>query len=190
VRRPNDFYPTPSWGTECMIDALPFPINPGIILEPCCGARDIVRVVEQGNPAVFTCDIDPKHQPDLVADMTMRESWDEAIERIGCNPDWVITNPPFNAAHHILPLALEYSTKGVIALLRLSYSEPCENRSRWLYDNQDRQSILYLPRRISFTGDGATDNVATAWFAWGKTERLAPPFIYPRVEVEQMGLAV
>ena len=49
---------------------------------------------------------------------------------------------------------------------------------------------FYPPRRISFTGDGATDNVATAWFIWGKTERLAPPFVYPRVDVEQLALSI
>jgi hypothetical protein len=188
MRRPNDFYPTPTWATEHMIDAVPFSLAKGIILEPCCGARDIVRPIQQHNPAVFTCDIDRQHQPDLVADMTRRDSWDAAVDIIGTLPQWVITNPPFNAAHHILPLALECCTVGVIALLRISYSEPCENRARWLWENQERQSILYLPRRVSFTGDGNTDNVATAWFIWGKTERLAPPFIYPRVDVQQMAL--
>jgi hypothetical protein len=190
MRRAHDFYPTPGWATEYMIDTVPFPLDRGIVIEPCCGACDIVQPVQKQNPAVFTCDIDRTHEPDLVADMTRRDSWDEAVERIGCQPAWVITNPPFNAAHHIIPLALEYSQGGVIALLRLSYSEPCENRNRWLWDNQDRQSILYLPKRVSFTGDGNTDNVATAWFIWGKAERLAPPFIYPTVEVEQMALAV
>jgi len=109
---------------------------------------------------------------------------------IGHTPAWVVTNPPFNAAPHILPLALEHCAIGVIALLRISYGEPCENRARWLWGNQDRQSILYLPKRVSFTGDGATDSVATAWFIWGKSERLAPAFVYPRVDVEQMALAI
>jgi hypothetical protein len=193
MRRPNDFYPTPTWGTECMLDALPFDFAPSAnIWEPCAGAGDIAKVIDGINHLNFhpvTNDIDPQHDVDYHLDATLRSTWEDIADEHG-QPDWVITNPPFNAAHHILPLAMEYSTKGVIALLRLSYSEPCENRSRWLYDNQERQSILYLPRRISFTGDGATDNVATAWFIWGKAERLAPPFIYPRVEVEQMGLAV
>jgi hypothetical protein len=131
-----------------------------------------------------------KCRPDFVADMTRRDSWERATDIAGGLPQWIVTNPPFNAAPHILPLALECCTVGVIALLRISYSEPCENRARWLWENQERQSILYLPRRVSFTGDGATDNVATAWFIWGKTERLAPAFIYPTVDVEQMALAI
>ena len=190
MRRPNDFYPTPSWATEYLLNALPFSISRGVVIEPCCGARDIVQAVERVNMPVFTCDVDLRHRPDLAADMTLRESWERAVRMIGHTPAWVVTNPPFNAAHHILPLALEHCTQGLIALLRTSYSEPCENRARWLWENQDRQSILYPPRRISFTGDGATDNVATAWFIWGKTERLAPPFVYPRVDVEQMALAI
>lgn len=188
MRRANDFYPTPAWATEHMIFTVPFLINQA--LEPCCGACDIVQILRNRRSAVFTCDIDPQHSPDLVADMTRRDSWDKTVEAIGGRPEFVVTNPPFNAAHSILPLALEYCTVGVIALLRISYSEPCENRARWLWENQDRQSILYLPRRVSFTGDGATDNVATAWFIWGKQERLARPFIYPTVEVQQMALAI
>ena len=189
MRRPNDFYPTPSWATEYLLKALPFSISRGVVIEPCCGAGDIVQAVERVNMPVFTCDVDRRHRPDLVADMTLRETWERAVRMIGHTPAWVVTNHPFNAAHHILPLALEHA-KGVIALLRISYGEPCENRARWLWENQERQSILYLPRRISFTGDGATDNVATAWFIWGKTERLAPAFVYPTVDVEQMALAI
>jgi hypothetical protein len=189
TRRQHDFYPTPSWATQHMIDELPFSLS-GTILEPCCGAGDIVGPVQHQTPAVFTCDIDHEHQPDLVADMTLRRSWKTAIEVIGTRPHWTITNLPFNAAHHILPLALEYSTEGVIALLRLSYQEPCENRAQWLSENQERQSILYLPRRVSFTGDGNTDNVATAWFIWGKSRRVAPPYIYPRVDSKQLVLGV
>ena len=49
---------------------------------------------------------------------------------------------------------------------------------------------FYLPRRVSSTGDGATDSVATAWFIWGKAERLAPAFVYPTVDVQQMALAI
>jgi hypothetical protein len=190
MRRPYDFYPTPTWATEHLLDALPFLLGKGIVLEPCCGALDIVRPIEQRNRAIFTCDIDGQHAPDLVADMTRRDSWDAAVQIIGTNPDWVVTNPPFNAAHHILPLALEYATQGVIALLRLSYQEPCDNRAEWLWQNQDRQSILYLPRRVSFTGDGATDNVATAWFVWGKHQRIAPSYIYPAVDTSQLTLSI
>ena len=186
MRRAHDFYPTPGWATEYMIDTVPFPLDWGTVLEPCCGALDIVRPMQTINPAVFTCDIDRTHEPDLVADMTRRDSWDEAVERIGCSPQWVITNPPYNAAPQILPLALEYCTVGLIALLRISYGEPCGNRAEWLQANQDRQSIIYLPRRVSFTGNGKTDNVATAWFIWGKKERIAAPFIYPTVEAKQL----
>jgi hypothetical protein len=176
-----------------MLDALPFRFAPrDRVLEPCAGVGDISSIVDRKCGLLYytlTNDIAPQHHADYHLDATLRSTWEDIAYEQG-KPAWVITNPPFNAAAHILPLALEYCTKGVIALLRISYSEPCDNRAQWLYDNQDRQSILYLPRRVSFTGDGATDNVATAWFIWGKADRLAPPFIYPTVDVEQMALAI
>jgi hypothetical protein len=120
--------------------------------------------------------------------MSQPDSWDEAVERIGCQPDWVITNPPFNVAHKILPLALEHCNKGVIALLRLTYLESCKNRASWLRRYQDNLSILFLPRRVSFTGDGRTDSACTAWFIWGKDGRICEPFVYPTVEIKQLEL--
>jgi hypothetical protein len=48
-------------------------------------------------------------------------------------------------------------------LLRLSYLEPCNNRAEFLSVNPP--SLIVLPR-ISFTGDGKTDNVTCAWFVW------------------------
>ena len=64
----------------------------------------------------------------------------------------------------------------------LSNLEPCANRGHWLEQHQDRMSILFLPKRVSFTGDGQTDSVATAWFLWGKDGRLTDPFVYPVVD--------
>ena len=51
-------------------------------------------------------------------------------------------------------------------LLRLSYAEPCLNRAEWLKAHPISHLIV-LPR-ISFTGNGKTDNVTCAWFVWDK----------------------
>ena len=190
MRRENDYYPTPQWATAHLLEALPVPIQ-GTWVEPCVGSGDIAEVVRRHNPAGVTGDLvtGPFIDPDLVGDATQPETWDAFEELIGIPPGWCITNPPFNQASRILPLALERCTHGVIALLRLSYLEPCANRGPWLEQHQDRLSILFLPKRVSFTGDGPTDSEATAWILWGKQRRLAKPFLYPVVD-QQLSLEV
>lgn len=186
ARRENDYYPTPQWATAHLLRSLPFIIvDPWV--EPCVGTGDIAEVVERACPDGFRNDIDRHHDADFYGDAGKSETWDAFEDLMGAPPAWCITNPPFNQASLILPLAMERCTHGVIALLRLSYLEPCANRGHWLEQHQDRLSILFLPKRISFTGDGQTDNVATAWFIWGKERRLTEPFIYPVVD-QQLSL--
>ena len=186
ARRENDYYPTPQWATAHLLRSLPFTIvDPWV--EPCVGTGDIAEVVRAQCAWYATGDIDADLHPHIVGDATDPETWDTFEAELGCPPAWCITNPPFSQAHRILPLAMERCTHGVIALLRLSYLEPCANRGHWLEQHQDRLSLLFLPKRVSFTGDGQTDNVATAWFIWGKERRLTEPFLYPVLD-QQLSL--
>jgi hypothetical protein len=178
MRRENDYYPTPRWATAHLLSHLPFAITDPWV-EPCVGSGDIADMVEQAGYAGFRNDLDCEHDADFYGDATDPETWDVFELFMGARPAWCITNPPFNQASQILPLAMERCTKGVIMLLPLSYLEPCANRGQWLEQHQDRMSIVFLPKRASFTGDGNTAMVATAWFIWGKHRRLMDPFVYP-----------
>lgn len=50
-------------------------------------------------------------------------------------------------------------------LLRVSFLEPCNDRAEFLAAHPPR---LFVLPRISFTGDGKTDNVTCAWYVWDK----------------------
>ncbi len=159
-RRKLDQYFTPEKATEELINSYG-DILSGVILEPCKGTGNIERVLKRNNYVVISNDIDQNMYPDYVSDITKQESWDN----IGY-VDYTITNPPFYAAPQIVKLAYKNSDKGVFMLLRLSFLEPCLNRAEFLKDHPPT-SIIVLPR-ISFTGDGKTDSVTTAWFCWVK----------------------
>lgn len=187
MRRANDYYPTPRWATAYLLNNLPFRIAEPWV-EPCVGTGDIADVVRQRCAAAgVTGDLFKDRPADVHGDAGTPKTWDVYKQILGTPPAWCVTNPSFNQASRILPLALERCTMGVIALLRLSYLEPCRDRGHWLEQHQDRMSILLLPRGLSFTGDGQTDNVATAWFIWGKERRLTEPFVYPVVD-QQLSL--
>jgi len=183
MRRENDY----SRATAYLLSNLPFRIAEPWV-EPCVGTGDIADVVRQQCAAAgVTGDLFKDRPANVHGDSGKPETWDVYQQILGTPPAWCITNPPFNQASRILPLALERCTMGVIALLRLSYLEPCRDRGHWLEEHQDRMSILFLPKQVSFTGDGQTDNVATAWFIWAKERRLTEPFVYPVVD-QQLSL--
>ena len=165
MRRANDFYPTPAWATEELLRQIP-QIG-GVILEPCVGDGAIARVIDCGDRIVYGSDIDPQMNCSFCGDAARRDFWESVRdvmfeERL----DWAITNPPFNVAAQIVPLAYEFADRGIAMLLRLSYLEPTEDRGAWLNEHPPT-SMIVLPR-ISFTGNGKTDSVTCAWMVWEK----------------------
>jgi len=179
VRRNLDFYETPAWMTRALLRRVT--LNPGLgwnILEPCCGAGAIVRVLHQdGHRIVATNDVDKQHNANTHFDATRRWCWAEmAMPR----PHIVLTNPPFNQALRIIQLALERAELAVIMLLRISWIEPTEDRGEFLAATPPTRQIV-LPR-WNFRGrpdvkEGGGDMVPTAWFVWAKVPWFCPPGI-------------
>jgi hypothetical protein len=161
---PLQWFPTPAWATEELLKRTPEISLRDSILECCSGALNIAKVLaKNGSRTVCTNDIDGNRDADSYYDAAQSLSWLE----IG-GFDWVISNPPFNRAKEILPLALANCNIGIAMLLRLSYLEPCLNRIQWLQANPPKR-VIVLPR-ISFTGDGRTDRVTACWVIWGNVE--------------------
>lgn len=177
-RRLLDLYPTDTRVTAAFLRVEDVG---GVVAEPCAGPGWMASVLEADGriTSVITNDIDAQHDADYHDDAADPTAviWQRPI-------DWVITNPPFNAAHRILPVAFAVARVGVAFLLRLSYAEPADNRAQWLKahaDHMTRQMILNP--RPSFTGDGSTDSVTAAWFVWRKgwswdRVGVARPFVF------------
>ena len=159
TRRSHDFYPTPSWATEKLLEH--FPLT-GVIGEPCVGAGDMANVLRQ-HGKVWTNDVDRSHPADSYHDLMDPASWGKLPE---C--DWIVTNPPFSIAAAIVPAAYEKARLGIAMFLRLSYLEPCQNRGEWL-ERHPLSKLIVLPR-ISFNGSGKTDSCTTAWMIWDKRD--------------------
>jgi hypothetical protein len=158
VRRTNDQYFTPEFATRELLKSVGIK---GTVFECSHGDGAITSVIEQhrGVEYVWTNDVDESLAADFHFDVTLRERW----EKIGM-ADWVVSNPPFNVAADIIPLAYEFAREGIAMLLRLSFLEPVENRGAWL--NQHPPTDLIVLPRISFTGNGKTDSVTCAWMVW------------------------
>lgn len=163
TRRQNDFYPTPEWATKELTRRISIR---GTVFECCAGDGAIARPLATDRSFVYTGDIDPAWSPLVCGDALERGFWNDAENIIEDGIDWIVTNPPFSVAPQIIPIAYSHASKGIAMLLRLSYLEPVENRGEWL--NRHPPNMLIVLPRISFTGDGKTDNVTCAWMVWKK----------------------
>lgn len=152
-----------------------------VILEPCVGESAILQVLQHRfqKSRFITADINSEHDPDWNADMTLKHSWESLFANTE-RPDWTITNPPFSTAIHILENAYEYSKIGVVMLLRLTFLEPTKKRMTFLQKHPPNKMIIFGQPRPSFTNNGETDSVTTAWFIWTKDGVYHPMTFAPK----------
>jgi hypothetical protein len=169
TRRDLDYYPTPRWMVDHLLDRLTEGAPRGSwlragdrVLEPCVGAGNIVKglVDRFPNLEVTTNDIARKWPATWHFDATQEgRIWER--DRY----DWIITNPPFSVAFDIVRQAVEVARFGVAMLLRMSWLEPVEERAAWLAKNPPNWELVM--ERYSFRRNGKTDSVTSCWFVWG-----------------------
>lgn len=177
TRVDEDFYPTPAFMVDDLMDDLPFEeYTSQAVLEPCVGTGVIVRAIQRRAPRSHfrTNDISRRFEADDHADAAKDAYW--RSESGLWAPDWVITNPPFNVAIHIVTRALETIRqspglcRGVAMLLRISWAEPVEERAVFLEDHPPTR--LIIEPRWSFKRNGKADSATCAWFIW--SDSVAP----------------
>jgi hypothetical protein len=169
-RRENDFYQTPNWQVEALRE---HQFIAGKVLEPCAGDGSISLLFNEYGHKVITNDIDAQWPTDYHYDATVENAW--KLCPVGI--DWVVTNPPFNGAFSILKHAYQHVGR-VALLLRLSFLEPTKQRGLWLSQNPP-DKLIVLPR-WSYTANGKSDSVTTAWMIWDRFNRPAQNIvIYP-----------
>jgi hypothetical protein len=168
ARRDHDFYETPSWQTRALLRRLNIT---GPVIE-CCAGRGAISMllVKQHRGPVIVNEPFEQHQWTLAdttygtpftLDATRPEAW-ATFPWV----DWVVTNPPFNLADKIVPLAHRHARVGVAMLLRLSWFEPTAARSEFL-EAHPPTAIISMPR-YKYRKVGSGDSVTTGWFIWTK----------------------
>ncbi len=172
ARRKGEKYYSPDWAIRSLRLGLPFILS-GSVYEPCVGTGMLSKPLKKMGLQVITNDMDEE----VAAD----HHYDFLIHFMGLHnyqvgqTDWVITNPPFSLALPILENALAIAKVGVAFLLRLSFAEPVDKESKRtpyprapFFDGASHhipRGVIVNPR-YSFTEDGKTDSVTTAWFVW------------------------
>lgn len=184
--------PNAEWATAQLLQKMP--LEPGdVILEPCCGDSAIAKVIKNCSHQlhVFTNDIDDRQPADFHLDMTQPESW-KLIERMTGGFDWVIGSPPLASepfpgkkrgnpiGHLFLGYGYMYARKGIVFLLRKSFTEPVSYRRQWLQSHSHEQFLELRLERITLRTKGRSNQIACDWYGWkhGHTGGFVPEYIW------------
>lgn len=188
-RRPRDFYETAAFMRRALLANVP-EIG-GSVLECCAGDGSIASVLTaEGGLSVLTNDVSRTRTTDMHADASSNNFWRT------CPPvDWVVCNPPYRGdlCLPIVQLAVEHARIGVAMMLRLSFKEPTATGTRerrlrsgrlvpassprgpWLASHPVTRELV-MPR-YSFTGNGKSDSVTTAWMIWSMIPLAGPAHV-------------
>jgi hypothetical protein len=170
IRVSNDYYPTPYQLTDGLLRVLSPILLPTDILFDCAAGHG--AIIKQCQIDYLTTSNEPypalDYQPDYRLDATKSINWTK-FGKI----DYTITNTPFDMAL-MMPMlinAMRHSNKGVAALVRVTWIEPCKDREDFLVSNADqmRYWIPVNPRPKFRTDLESTDSTTVAWAFWDKS---------------------
>ncbi len=184
TRREGDFYETRRWQMAVLLTRVH--LDPSwTYVEPAAGNGAIVKMLQaQRLQKVWTNDVVQREMPLLsTADATDPATWRRMRDAMG-HIDVTLTNMPFVLAFPMIQLAVEYSRRAVIALLRRTWDEPTIERNEWLAAHPCTAQIV--PPRADYRGTGSGESATHAWFIWAKDRSIIrkPHDVVPIREAE------
>lgn len=170
-----DFFPTPPWATRAFIRHVAMPVLEFVLLdviqEPACGEGHMAEVLGETFGLVEASDIHPYGHGFVRDYLGEFLSW----------PDWVVTNPPFNAAVAFARRALAQSRRGVALLVRTQWLHTIERYQ--LFREFPPFVIAYYVERVPMhrgrwepDGSTATDY---CWVCWKHGAKPRAPLWIP-----------
>lgn len=160
-RKENDFYPTPAYATEALLNREDFE---GSIWEPACGNGAISELLcDRGFDVRST---------DLIDRGYGLPGVDFLLNGGNVKANNIITNPPFSLG---LPFILESkrSTDSKIAMfLKTTFLEGSKRHGMFLDKECPLKCMYQFVKRVSFGKEEGTHTgggmMAFAWFVWDK----------------------
>lgn len=158
VRHPDDFYRTPKWCTELLMDYLSLP-KEARILDIAAGDGAILDVFKEKGHHTYGIEINEQRCVDANENHIMELG--DYLETSRFEKYVVVTNPPYKLAMEFMSKAVK-ENEIVCSLLRLPWLASSK-RKEWLKKNTP--TVAVLSKRPSFTGNG-TDATDYAWMIW------------------------
>jgi len=154
-----DFYQTPSWVIEKLLDHLPLH---GEILEPASGAWAISKVLESRWYTVISQDL----RTDEWVYGTKGKNFFLQEERC----DTIITNPPYFCAKDFILKSLEIANT-VVMLLKLQFLESVDRYK--FFQDTPLKTVYVICKRVTMYPEWEKEpenswTIAYAWYVWEK----------------------
>jgi len=155
IRHPDDFYATPPWAVETLIDHLPPRCvwGGGGILVPGCGKGAILDALQRsarfGGCSLRGIELNPYRA--RVARVGHQVRCADFLKSVWTlNADMIVMNPPYKIALQFVQRSIEAVEKtsgSVHALLRLGFLASAKRRDFWQHNPAD---VMVLSRRPSY----------------------------------------
>ncbi len=173
----RDDFPTPPWATRALIEHVIAPRSDGLenlsCLEPACGAGHMDKVLREYFGETAASDIFDYGYGKVADFLTAPYAVDSV--------DWVITNPPFNAAEQFVERARQVARQGVAILARTVFIESVGRYER-LFKPTPPACFAQFVERVPMV-KGRLDRKAStatgyAWFVWTDGEPRKPELVW------------
>ena len=149
----DDFYPTPTYVTQVLLDNETFE---GEIWEPACGDGAISEMLKKSGYSVYSTDLINRNYGDAHFDFMLSNR----------KTDNIITNPPFNIGTKFTIHALGLAKRKVAIFNKLSFLEGKERREK-IYSLNFLKTVYVFSQRVTFNQDSG-GMLAFAWFVFDK----------------------
>jgi hypothetical protein len=136
-----DDFPTPPWATRALMEYVLKPVgyDPcANVLEPACGRGHMARTLQEYFDTVTVSDLAEYGQTNMFIDY---------LNYVFKPHNWIITNPPFKAAHRFIEKALTEATHGVAMFVRTAFLEG-QDRYLNLYQHKKPNIIAQFAERV------------------------------------------
>ena len=161
----RDDFPTPPWATRGFLEHVIAPRSGDLrqlsCLEPACGAGHMDKVLREYFGTTAASDIFDYGYGKVADFLTAPYAVDSV--------DWVITNPPFNAAEQFVERARKVARRGVAILARTVFIESVGRYERLFKPTPPSCFAQYVERVPMVKGRldrKASTATGYAWFVW------------------------
>lgn len=168
----NDYYATPFYATEAILDKLSDYDLGDNILEPAAGEGHIVKVLAERfpNKNIIANDLEWRNSR---FGFNIQGDVDFLTYEPEYEVDTVITNPPFSLAQQFIEKSLQIAKKYVIILAKIQLLEGEKrkllfenNPPHYIYVFSKRCSTLRNGEEIDKNGKKLTTVLCLAWYVW------------------------
>jgi hypothetical protein len=162
-RKKNDFYPTPSWAMDYLLDNVTFEGN---IWEPACGNGSISKELIKRDYNVYSSDLNDYGYGDTGIDFLKKQM----------QYDNIITNPPFNKSTEFALHGLNLVRNKLVLLNKLTFLEGKVRKSK-LFSQNKLERVFVFSERLNFDlslNKKTGGMLSFAWFIFDKNYQGKP----------------